>query len=280
MAADVLIPNKYIDNIGGKDYKIYFKWADVWSISQVSDYIMLRCRKFGAFTLVELLVVIAIIALLMAILVPALQSARGQARKIVCMSNMRNFSMAHKQYQAETNTYLSHTQNNPYTPWYNNDYFRTVLGLPRLTIEQKERRTGQIQEWQPNAPRNFICPAATYALSHAEDGFYSIDRSYGVNIDGDALAKKRGVSNLADKESWVKQPSTKLFMADALDWWVSYHFCHLYLEHGEKWVGFDTYGMTAFRHSDGLNVMYWDGHCGRLRTEEVIDNPRLWDPLD
>ena len=257
------------------------KLPDVRSILQVRDYIMLRYRKFGAFTLVELLVVIAIIALLMGILVPVLQSARGQARKIVCMGNMRNFSMAHKQYHAETNKYLSHTQYNTYGPWYNNDYFRTVLGLPQLTVAQKTRRPlPEIQEWPPNVPRKFICPAATYALSHPEDGLYPIDRSYGVNTDGDALAKTRGVSNLSDKESWVKQPSTKLFMADALDWWVSYHFCHLYLEYGEKWVGFDTYGMTAFRHNDGLNVMYWDGHCGRLRTEEVIDNPRLWDPLD
>jgi len=237
--------------------------------------------KSKGFTLVELLVVIAIIALLMAILVPVLQRARGQAHRIICMSNLRNFSMAHKQYQAETEKYLPHTNYEPYyTPWYNNDCFRTALGLRTATAKEKTRRPiGTLQEWPANVPRKFICPAATYALSHPEDGFYPIDRSYGVNVDGDYYAIKGGVGSLSDKESWVKQPSTKLFMADALDWWVSYYFCEEYLEHGENWVGFKTYGMTAYRHNDGLNVMYWDGHCGRLRTEEVIDNRRLWDPL-
>lgn len=236
-------------------------------------------RRNG-FTLVELLVVISIIALLMAILVPVLNRVRGQARRIICMSILRNFSMAHKQYQAETSKYLPHTSYEPYGPWYNNDYFRTVLGLPQLTDEEKERRTDELQEWPPNVPRKFICPAATYALTHAENGLYAIDRSYGVNIDGDYYARKQGVAKLSDKESWVKQPSTKLFMADALDWWISYYQpLDNYSIYGETWVGFDTYGMTAFRHNDGLNVMYWDGHCGRLRTKQVMDNPALWDPL-
>ena len=44
-----------------------------------------------AFTLIELLVVIAIIALLMAILVPVLRSARNQARSVVCQANLKQW---------------------------------------------------------------------------------------------------------------------------------------------------------------------------------------------
>ena len=244
-----------------------------------NDEVKSAAMRRDGFTLVELLVVISIIALLLGILLPALQRARGQAHRIICMSTLRNFSTAHKLYQAETNKYLPHTSYEPYTPWYNNDLFRTALGLRMATDEEKERRTDELQEWPPNMPRKFICRSATYALTHAENGLYPIDRSYGVNIDGDYDARHGGVSNLSDKESWVKQPSTKLFMADALDWWISYYQLDKYSRYGETWLGFETYGMTAFRHNDGLNVMYWDGHCGRLRAEQVMDEPALWDPL-
>jgi prepilin-type N-terminal cleavage/methylation domain-containing protein len=58
-------------------------------------------RTKRAFTLIELLVVIAIIALLMSILMPALQRVRRQARAVACQSNLRQSGVLFSIYAGE-----------------------------------------------------------------------------------------------------------------------------------------------------------------------------------
>jgi prepilin-type N-terminal cleavage/methylation domain-containing protein len=58
-------------------------------------------KSLKAFTLVELLVVISIIALLLAVLMPALSSARERARQVVCASNLHSLHLSFNLYDQE-----------------------------------------------------------------------------------------------------------------------------------------------------------------------------------
>jgi prepilin-type N-terminal cleavage/methylation domain-containing protein/prepilin-type processing-associated H-X9-DG protein len=58
-------------------------------------------RRFRGFTLIELLVVIAIIGILAAMLFPVFARARESARKIQCLSNMKNIAIAYQMYLAD-----------------------------------------------------------------------------------------------------------------------------------------------------------------------------------
>jgi prepilin-type N-terminal cleavage/methylation domain-containing protein len=68
-----------------------------------------RCRLLPArmgFTLIELLVVISIIALLLALLLPALGGATEAARNTLCLSNLRGMTMGVHHYSTDFNGYI------------------------------------------------------------------------------------------------------------------------------------------------------------------------------
>ncbi len=134
--------------------------------------------KTKAFTLIELLVVIAIIAVLMAILMPSLNLARDQARRIHCRGNVKTLCMAWYMYKDDNNDRIVPGNTDPGN-W---------VGRPpnSATLEQQKDaiRAGLLFTYAGKKPEVYHCPADK--------------RTQGVNVASLTFSVAGG----ANGESW------------------------------------------------------------------------------
>ena len=174
------------------------------------------------FTLIELLVVIAIIAILAAMLLPALSMAREQAKSIMCASNLKQIGQAAAMYcNDDPNQVLIPPYAN-LQPW-----------QPRLDVYL---RKGDVifRRMESNV---WDCPTNPSPISHLAD--WSLYCSYNTSFD----------PLVGAPVTRIKSPSVKIFVLEAnfkvLHSQIMYH-------RSRTWGGFP--------HNNGMNVLFCDLH--------------------
>jgi prepilin-type N-terminal cleavage/methylation domain-containing protein/prepilin-type processing-associated H-X9-DG protein len=205
---------------------------------------MTRMRNPRGFTLIELLVVIAIIAILAAILFPVFAQAREKARQTSCSSNLKQLGTAMMMYVQDYDESYPKVWYAPEGHWAN-------VILPYLG-QGKQIWTGGIM----------LCPSAAYrgwayAMSTQLDG-----KSQAV------VTRPADVVAFAEAVQVKDWKSTAAHLETNKDCWGGENGNGV----GPKIKDDDNvtppsgcYSMPRYRHSDGVNLTFGDGHVKWMR---------------
>jgi prepilin-type N-terminal cleavage/methylation domain-containing protein len=240
-------------------------------------------RREKAFTLIELLVVISIIAILMAIMMPALGKARTMARRLVCGSHMHNMGIAIENYRADFDA------NYPIAYWDNNSFFRRLYteSLIKAGIIDGEETVPGNEEWVVGASSEreaYSCPSfrrflkvkseVLYGWSNTEIAeHYPIGYGYNSHLSRyDRWNASKGCPELSPNNSYVgKTPrSDTLMLLDSASFSLTNaggsKFYPVY-EVSSRFVS--SNGNIAGSHSGGIaNSLWVDMHVEQRKADE------------
>jgi prepilin-type N-terminal cleavage/methylation domain-containing protein/prepilin-type processing-associated H-X9-DG protein len=213
-------------------------------------------RWLSAFTLIELLVVIAIIAILAAMLLPALARAREEGRRAVCRSNLNQIGKGCIAYQQP---------NGDFFPYQEDYQFRAASSQPGYGRATEPQASLAILYPKYIDDINvFDCPSTDDdpQLTYTVEGVVGYRRtSFGMGIDdsGNRVNPPAWASYGYDSCIHFRDVSPSTAVAGDMD--------------GTSATDPDS---TTANHYDGQNVLYFDGHVkwadNNFETSTTIDN--------